>query len=292
MAVVSPAGCVLAERVDGAVATLERMGLTPVPSPNCKGIHWRNGIVFSGSVENRLADLTQALVDPEIKAILCSRGGYGALEVVNLLDERLIKDNPKWVIGFSDITALHALMLKSGVVSLHAPMAKHLSERGELDSVTLMTRCLLEQGVTTEHAVGACEWNREGIVTAPMVGGNFTVMMSLLGTPLNMIKPGVILFVEDVGEEIYRVERMMWQLKLSGALVGLKGLVVGQFTEHRGANEDMMTMIRRMVDDYDFPVAFNFPVGHVDYNVPLVEGVETTLTVDASGSYVTSNLSV
>lgn len=280
-AIVSPSGTVLSERVDGAVRAINKWGFVPVVGEHCKGeYHAYEVITHSAAPKHRLADLQWALNDPQVRAILCSRGGYGAVHLLEHLDLSQIASDPKWLIGFSDISALHAAWHLAGVVSIHSPMAKHLTlYDSENETNRINYNILIGKGLPTYNEPSH-HHNRNGIATATITGGNLAVLMGLLATPFNMIKPGNILFIEDVAEQVYQVQRLLYHLKLADILPRLAGLVVGQFTKHRGDDTTAMyDMIHDMVAPYDYPVAFDFPIGHVERNVPIVEGTTATLEV-------------
>ncbi len=277
VAIVSPASIIDPELVAGAVDTLRELGYEPVVMPHALG---RNGS-YSGTQQERLDDMKAALEDPTVAAILCSRGGYGAVHLLEQLGP-VVARNAKWLIGFSDISALHALWYAHGMTSVHGSMAKQLA----LGTDTAATKRLLEilDGGRPELSWGATPLaaNRPGRVTAPLTGGNLAVLDALVGTPYNSLRPGNILFIEDVAEPIYKIERMLYHLKLAGILPALAGLVVGRFTEYRPDRnyESMEAMIADMVAEYDYPVAFNAPVGHIgEANMPLLHGATSTLIV-------------
>lgn len=276
VAIVSPASIINPDYVKGAVNRLTSWQLGVTVAPHALG---RSG-AYSGTVDERLADFRKALYDPEIKAILCSRGGYG---VVHLLD-RLADDvarNPKWIIGFSDISALHALCVSRGVMSLHAPMCKHLSEEAADDRCTRYLRQILF-GEIPEYREKPHPMNRQGETRGTLVGGNMAVLCGLTGTPYDLFRPGSVLFIEDIAEAPYKIERMLYQLKLAGRLAALSGLIVGRFTEYtenEGLGGTLYELIYRLVEEYDYPVCFDFPVGHVSDNLPLIEGSDVIFSV-------------
>lgn len=287
VAIVSPSGWVKPEFIDKAATVIEEQGWIPVVYPHAKG---RSG-TFAGTVSERFGDLRDALLDPEIDAVMCSRGGYGAVHLLDRLDALPLRDNAKWLIGFSDISALHSLLSKHGIMSVHGNMTKHLAVHGaDNDDARALFRVL--EGDAQTYIVEPHTLNHPGKVTAPMYGGNLAVIMGLFGTPFDIIRPGTILFIEDIAEPVYKVERQMYQLKLSGILDKLSGLVVGQFTEYSpDLNEyTMEEMISRITKDATYPIAFNVPIGHVEHNVPIVEGAMTTLDVTSSSVEITQIL--
>ena len=277
IAIISPASHILPDYVDGACNAIAQMGFQPVVGNHCKG--QCGG--YSGTIEQRLADFLEALHNPEVKAILCSRGGYGVVHLLEYLSADDIAENAKWLIGFSDISALHAAMVASGVASIHASMAKHLTQFGVDDEATVALFNIL-QGKLPTYQTPSHAFNKPGTATGTLTGGNMAVLCGLLDTDFDLLSRGDILFIEDVGEEVYKIERMLYNLRLSGVLPMIKGLIVGRFTDYRnpdGNGDSMEQMVKRMVEPYDIPVAFDFPVGHVDENMPLIEGAQVTLTV-------------
>lgn len=278
----SPSSHIIPERVDGAASVLQEWGYEPVICPHCKG---HRG-TYSGTVEERLADLLWAVGEPSVRAILCSRGGYGAVQLLPSLPTELIRRDPKWLIGFSDISALHAAWLRAGVASLHSSMAKLLAECGTADPCSRLMLDVL-QGRFPRYSIPAHPLNRHGQATGMIVGGNLAVLSALVSTPYDILKPGRILFIEDINEEIYKVERMLYTLFLNGTLARLSGLIVGKFTGHHSPDRNgdtMEQMIARMVAPFGYPVAMGFPIGHIDGNVPIVEGSHATLAVTAPGT--------
>ena len=277
IAIISPASHILPDYVDGACNAITQMGFQPVVSNHCKG--QCGG--YSGTIEQRLADFLEALHNPEVKAILCSRGGYGVVHLLEYLSADDIAENAKWLIGFSDISALHDAMVASGVASIHASMAKHLTQFGVDDEATVALFNIL-QGKLPTYQTPSHAFNKPGTASGTLTGGNMAVLCGLLDTDFDLLSRGDILFIEDVGEEVYKIERMLYNLRLSGVLPMIKGLIVGRFTDYRnpdGNGDSMEQMVKRMVEPYDIPVAFDFPVGHVDENMPLIEGAQVTLTV-------------
>lgn len=286
IAIVSPSGTVLPERVDGAVRSFAKWGFVPVLGEHCKEQYKSYGVItHSAPWQDRLSDFNRALHDPEVKAILCSRGGYGAVHLLEHLDLDYIATHPKWIVGFSDISALHAAWHRAGVVSIHSPMAKHLTIYDTEDEINRINYDIMTCGKLPEYQVPAHHHNHHGSATATITGGNLAVLMGLLATPFNLIKPGHIIFIEDVSEQVYQVQRLLYHLRLAGILPNLAGLVVGQFTKHRGEDTTaMVDMIHDMVAPYGYPVAFNFPIGHITRNVPIVEGATASLIVNDDGA--------
>jgi muramoyltetrapeptide carboxypeptidase len=278
--ILSPAGRIEAQPVYGAADLLSRWGLQPQIAPHALG----NAGRYSGNVEERLADLQQAMDDPAVRLILCSRGGYGVVHLLPYLDFTRIRLNPKWVVGYSDITALHAALQLQGIASLHAPMAKHLAEEGVHDRATgYLKDILFGKRVSYQIPLTATSTlNRRGLAAGRLFGGNLSVFTSLLGTKFAKIPKGGILFLEETGELPYKVDRMIHQLQLAGVFDRIGGMIVGQFTEYEEDNQmdaPLLQVIRKVVERYDFPLCFGFPVGHVKENYPLIAGLRAELTV-------------
>lgn len=240
---------------------------------------------FAGTDEERLTDLQKALNSKSCKAVLFARGGYGTVRLVDRLDwKRFLKD-PKWLIGFSDITVLHShVHLHAGVETLHAPMAltfPHMTPACE----QVLKDTLFGQRLryTWKAKPGLEPHNRKGTAKGELVGGNLSILYSLSGTPSDIDTKGKILFLEDLDEYLYHIDRMMMNLRRSGKLAGLAGLIVGGMTEMKDNTVPFgrtpEAIIREAVAEYDFPVAFGFSGGHLPANFPLIFGREVTLKV-------------
>lgn len=281
--ILSPSGRIEPENVHDAATLLRAWGLVPEISRYALGTCGR----YSGTVEERLADLQQAMDDPAVRLILCSRGGYGMVHLLPHLDFTRIRSNPKWVVGYSDITALHTALQLQGIASLHGPMAKHLADEGEEDVAAEHLHDILF-GKPLRYEIPVREYqplNRAGRVTGRLFGGNLSVFSSLLGTKFAKIPRGGILFLEDVGEQPYKVDRMIHQLLLAGVFDRIGGMMVGHFTgyeEDTEMNSPLLQSLYEVVKNQGFPLCFGFPVGHVRENYPLVMGSNATLTVTES----------
>lgn len=278
IAIVSPASIINPDYVAGAAETLRRQGWEPVVYPHALGA---NGS-YSGSVADRMGDMTAALTDESIRAVLCSRGGYGAVHLLEELSAMNLRKDAKWIIGFSDISALHAMMASQGVASVHASMCKHLALHPDDDASQSLFEIL--RGGLPKYCVESHRANRRGVATGRIAGGNMAVLGGLIGSKydlFSMYGDDTILFIEDIAEPIYKIERILYQLRLAGVLSRLNGLIVGRFTEYKADRNynDMYEMIADMVAQYDYPVAFDFPIGHVDENLPIVESAMVTLSV-------------
>ena len=285
IAIVSPSSKIEHDYIKGAVARLESWGYRITMGAHAYGAYGN----FAGTPEERLHDLRQALLNPEVKAILCARGGYGAVHLLEGITPQEIRDNAKWMIGFSDISALHAAWVRAGVASLHAPMCKHLTIEPESQASTTYLREILT-GKMPQYQVKPHAFDRCGTARAKVVGGNMAVLCGLLRTPYDIFQENTILFIEDIGERTYKIERMLYNLELAGVLPRLAGLIVGQFTDFKedaGMCATMYEMIAQRVSQYDYPVVFDFPVGHVTENHPIIEGATATLSVTPQGTTLT-----
>lgn len=241
---------------------------------------------FSGSDEERISDLQAALDDAEAKAILCARGGYGTSRIVDQLQWQGFKKNPKWLVGFSDITSLHGMLDKLGYASLHATMPALMIRKEEQGSAESLRRAL--GGNFNAIEVGHHPHNRFGKAKTEVVGGNLSMLVHCLGTPSEVDTKGKILFIEDLDEYHYHIDRMMVQLKRAQKLERLAGLVVGTFSDLRentvAFGKEYHEIIREHVHEYSYPVAFGFPIGHQPPNLALPFGMPFELAVTDSGA--------
>ena len=288
IAIISPASIVKEEYVYGAMTKIMERGYEPVLMKYALGHEDGN---FAANKGDRLMDIFESLEDSDIKAILCSRGGYGCCQLLANLSYGLIANNPKWIIGFSDVSALLAAWYRSDVASIHGPMAKHLSTMPDNDPCTEALFNMLENGGRFDYSVEPHTFNRTGKATGILRGGNLAVLNDLSDTPYDIIdtlheKEDVILFLEDISEPIYKVNRILWRLLLAGVFETVKGIIFGQFTEYKADKnyntmEDMINeFIDRSIVFCQIPVVFNFPTGHTDYNLPLTEGARVELDVN------------
>lgn len=279
--IISPSGYVDSAYIDSAKSILELWGLVVEVGQYAYNRYGR----FGGTVDDRLLDLQTAMDTEGVKLIFCSRGGYGIVHLLDRLDFTQIKQSPKWLVGYSDVTALHLAFLQNGLASLHAPMARHLADNPFDEASKLLKETLLESKPL--YDIPSHAFNRVGEAEGHLLGGNLAVLTGLIGTPYMTVPDNGILFIEDIAESPYKIDRMIWQLKLSGIFDRLSGLIVGQFSDY---DEDSLMMssvyesIRKIVQDYNFPVVFDFPVGHVDNNYPLIHGGKVRLTVNSETS--------
>lgn len=275
IAIVSPASIIDPTLVERASATLSLLGYKVKVMPHALGAVGS----YSGSIDERLSDITDSLTDPKIRAILCSRGGYGCVHLLDTLSHLDLTADPKWLIGFSDVSALHALMANRGIVSIHGSMAKALALYPHSTPFNALLLDML-QGHRPALQFQSHKYNTPGIATGRLLGGNLAVLQALISTPFDIFSD-CILFIEDVAEPIYKVERILYQLRLAGRLASLRGLIVGQFTLYQPDKNynDIDDMIAQVTSGLTIPVAFNAPIGHVPHNMPLLHGANATLNV-------------
>jgi muramoyltetrapeptide carboxypeptidase len=238
---------------------------------------------FSGTDAARLADMQAMLDDTNIKAILCGRGGYGMSRIIDQLDFKQFKKNPKWLIGFSDITVLHAhVYCKFNIATMHAPMAAAFND-GEYEKEFVQSLRKALKGTVSNYTCAPHSLNRNGKAEGELIGGNLSLVAHLLGSESSIQAKGKILFLEDVGEYIYNVDRMMIQLKRAGMLESLAGLIIGGFTEMKDTTTpfgtDILSAIHSHIKEFAYPVCFDFPVSHEKNNYALKVGVKHMLTV-------------
>ncbi len=239
---------------------------------------------FAGTDQERAEDFQRMVNDDELKAVFLVRGGYGSTRIIDLIDYNNLLNSPKWICGFSDITAIHAHLFRLGVASIHAPMPSFFYS---LDQEALKWFKDLMFGKQKDLKVASSKLNRNGQVKAKMVGGNLSIICHTIGTPSEIISSRNILLIEDVGEELYNLDRMMVQLKRAGFLNDLAGLVVGQFTDMKDTDPfglEPYEIINQHVKDFDYPVAYNFPIGHSNKNYAVPIGMECEFLVDSNGA--------
>ncbi|GAB4041868.1 S66 peptidase family protein [Spirosoma jeollabukense] len=238
---------------------------------------------FAGSDDLRRADLQRFFDDPAIRAVFAARGGYGCYRIADDLDLFGLQANPKWLVGFSDVTVLLSLLYNHGLTSLHGLMPRQFGDPDRADALESLRQWLFGES-PTHYTVSAYPLNRLGRAQGHLVGGNLTMLSNSIGTPTDVDFNGKILFIEDIDETLFSLDRMMTQLRRAGRLARLAGLVVGQFTDMRGNlslpfGKDSYEIISDAVADYDYPVLFDFPAGHVNYNLALPIGQTVELAV-------------
>jgi muramoyltetrapeptide carboxypeptidase len=283
--IVSTASKIDRKVVEPAVELLQSLGyLVEIGDHTFSAFHQ-----FSSTDAERASDLQAMLDDPEIKAIICSRGGYGSLRTLEIIDFQKFIQNPKWIVGFSDVTVLHSKLNILEIASIHGVMPKYfLQDEKPTPSFKTLLDAITGQPLT--YPVSPDVNNRIGKATGQLVGGNLSILYSLRGTPYDIDTFGKILFIEDLGEYLYHLDRMLMNLKTGGKLEHLSGLLVGNFSGMKDQDEpygkSVEEIIFNAVAEYHFPVAFQFPGGHSSENFSLKLGVETSLEITNSGAVI------
>ncbi len=278
--IVCPAGFMAAEKVQTCIDTLQQWGYKVKTGSTVGG---SSLTYFSGTDEERLFDFQQMLDDDDVSAVLCGRGGYGMGRIIDQVNFKKFSKKPKWIIGYSDITVLHShLYTNYYISSLHAPMAAAFNDEGYKNEYVGSLKCALE-GKKLKYQAPVHAFNRKGEAVGELVGGNLALLAHLAGTDSDIKTKGRILFIEDIGEYLYNIDRMFYQLKRGGKLSKLSGLVIGGFTDikdtDRPFGKTVYEIIRDVVAEYDYPVCFDFPVSHSKENYALKIGVGYKLRV-------------
>ena len=288
VAIVAPSGILKSREgeVQQAVALLKSWGLHAVVGKHVfsKADH------FAGTDDERCADLQNAMDDPKISAIWCARGGYGTVRLLDKLNYTEFKKNPKWIIGYSDITALHNQVHNEGFQSLHALMCVSLTKDLNDIKETVATFKSAIFGKPENYTLKVSRYNKVGETSGELVGGNLTMLHTMLGSETSIDTSGKILFIEEIGEYKYHIDRMLQSLKRAGYFDNLKGLVVGDMTKMRKNTTLWGTSVEQLIldalEDYDFPIAFNMPAGHEKDNRALVLGRMVDLKVTKESASV------
>lgn len=286
--IISPSGVIDPTYIDKASVRLRAWGYKVSEGAYARA-QWGR---FAGTDEQRASDMNEALNDSSVDMILCARGGYGLQRIIDR-----IAPIGKPIIGFSDITELHQLSTKNGQRSIHGIMCKHIATLPE-DSEPIVAFKKALEGETLEYRWGAHPLNRTGEAEGILIGGNLSVLYGLQGTPfclqsvlsdLKSKNSRPILLIEDIAERHYHIDRMMRNLQLSGVLAELGGLIVGQFSDCEddpGMMQTVYETIKDAVAEYDYPILFDAPIGHMERNLPLWLGAPTELSVTTEGSFV------
>ncbi|RYZ51072.1 MAG: LD-carboxypeptidase [Sphingobacteriales bacterium] len=279
-----PSGYVSADRVSYSMELLKLWGFEVVPGKTIgTGEYY-----FSGNDEERLRDLQTMLDNPELDAIIMGRGGYGMSRIIDRVDFTAFLQKPKWICGFSDIVVLHNhIQAISGIPTLHSPMCGAFRpETTNTDHIKNFFAAIT--GESLFYHVPHSEHNRTGIAEGILTGGNLAILAHLTGSGSEVNTDGKILFIEDIGEHLYHIDRLMLNLKRAGKLNHLKGLVVGSFTEvedtDRPFGQTVEEIISDKVSEYNYPVVFNFPAGHQEVNYTLTLGMLHKLIVNDQGA--------
>tara|TARA_B100000900_G_scaffold267867_1_gene228687 strand:- start:145 stop:1107 length:963 start_codon:yes stop_codon:yes gene_type:complete len=287
VAIVAPSGVL--KNYDNYIAKakslLKEWGLNVIVGDNV----FQDDGHFAGTDKERTSDFQIALDDKSIKAIWCARGGYGTMRIIDDLDYENYKKNPKWIIGYSDITSIHNDIHNNKSESIHGIMCKSLENLDKKDeSVVLLKKTLFGEKISYE--IDGSEYNILGKSNGQLVGGNLTLLHSLLGSKSSINTEGKILFIEDLGEYLYHIDRMLQSLKRAGYFDKCKGLIIGDFTDLRKNTtpfgRNLEELIIEIAKEYNFPVSFGFPAGHGDKNFPMILGREVELNVTKKNTII------
>lgn len=276
IALVAPAKAIEPEHVFFAKDFFEKEGFRVVISDNCLGEHH----YFSGDEEQRLKDFQSALDNPEVKAIVCARGGYGCVQILDRIQWATQLQEPKWIVGFSDVTYFHQRMQRHGIASIHGTMPLNFQQNSP-EALSTLIDCL--KGNYPEIKWNSAENNRFGEAKGVLVGGNLSILYALLGTDDQLDFEDTILYIEDVGEPIYAIDRMFYAFSKAGVLDKIKGLVVGGMTNLSDSAVPFGKSYEEVILSHfayrRLPIAFGLPAGHLDDNRALTLGITTTLSV-------------
>lgn len=279
VAIIAPARCISFDEVHPSIRLLQRWGLEVVLGTNI----FRRYNQFSGNDDARTADLQQMLDDDSIRAIICARGGYGTVRIIDKIDFSRFSKNPKWIVGYSDITVLHAHIQRHfQTETLHATMPINIkSDTVPDESSESMRMALFGQKIS--YTIPASPLVRKGEAEGVLTGGNLSILCSLLGSVSEADTSGKILFLEDVEEYLYHIDRMMIALKRSGKLDKLKGMIVGGMDRMNDNaipyGKSAYEIISEVAGEYQFPVCFDFPAGHGEKNLALILGRKVKMSV-------------
>ena len=278
--VISTARKITIEELSPAIKTLESWGLKVVLGVNL----FKEEDQFSGTVEQRTADLQSMIDDNSIKAILCARGGYGTVQIIDSIDFTNLKINSKWIVGYSDVTVLHSHLNNLGIASLHATMPINFKSNTK-ESLSSLKNSLF--GNLNSIECKAHPLNKFGKIVGHIVGGNLSILYSLLGSHSDIDTTGKILFIEDLDEYLYHIDRMLMNLKRNNKFTKLKGLIVGGMSD---MNDNKISfgktaeeIILEHTKDYEFPICFGFPAGHLTDNRCVRLGTSSLLEVNENG---------
>ena len=281
---ISTARKISKNELQGAIESIKSWGLEVVLGQNL----FNNYHQFSGRDDERAKDLQAMLDNPEVKAILVVRGGYGTVRIIDHIDFSKFQKNPKWLAGYSDITVLHSQIHKLKVASLHSTMPINFSTNTS-ESIKSLKDALFGKKLSIN--INYNSLNRFGEVKGQIVGGNLSILYSLIGSPSDLNTDGKILFIEDLDEYLYHIDRMMMNLKRNGKLTKLAGLIVGEMSDMNDNTipfgKNAIEIITESVSEYDYPVAFNFPAGHIDNNNTIILGQTASLKIDHNNSNLT-----
>lgn len=277
VAIMCMAGKTSPQTIERAILILENWNLQVAVNKTVGAIDG----VFGGTDILRKNELQKYLDDPEIKAIFSARGGYGSTRILDKISWNKFQKKPKWIVGFSDITAVITQINNIGIEAIHGPMPKMFGNAGGEKSMTYLKKVLF--GKPIEYKIKSEKNNKIGEAKAVIVGGNLCMLAHSIGSKSEIYTENKILFIEDIGEYYYNIDRMLLQLKRAGKFENLKGLIVGHFTDCKDSDNPFDKSIEEIVLDqtaaFDFPIAFGFPVGHENNNWPIISGREVEFVI-------------
>lgn len=275
--ILSTARKITQEELDFSIKTLESWGLYVILGDSIGA----EDNQFAGSDEVRINDFNKAVHDPNVKAIICARGGYGTVRIVDHLDWDHLLVNPKWICGYSDVTTIHSTAHNKGIQTIHSTMPVNFKTNSE-EALTTLKSALF--GVEIDYSSFPYKVHRTGKMEGQLIGGNLSIIYSLLGSPSCIDTKGKILFIEDLDEYLYHIDRMMMNIKRNGYFEGLSGIIIGGMTDMNDNTipfgKSALEIIFEHVEEYDFPVIYDFPAGHVDDNRALIFGKKLGLNVE------------
>lgn len=282
--IISTARKISKEELDPAIKLLEKWGLEVSFGKNL----FQEYHQFAGTREQRIADLQEALDDSAVRAIICARGGYGTVQLIDAIDFSSFQENPKWLVGYSDVTVLHNYInQKLDIPSLHATMPISFPKEGEDESTATLRKALFGLQYELQFAIEEESSVKAGEYMAPIVGGNLSIIYSLTGTNAQVDTEGKFLFIEDLDEYLYHIDRMMMNLKRVSLFEGCKGVLVGGMSDMNDNTipygKTAKEIIRENLNDYDIPIVFGVPSGHIKRNLALIMNEEAKLSIDENG---------
>lgn len=288
--IVAPARKVAPAEIKAAIDFLEKNGFRVAIGKHLFNKHFQ----FAGTDEERAQDFQEFMDDPEIHAIWCARGGYGSVRIIDKLNFQHFKEHPKWICGYSDITVFHSHLHALGLASLHCTMPIKITN-DDFDNMNNRSMIQALTGGILAYTMPNSSINRPGMATCEIIGGNLSILYSLLASPSDLQTDGKILFIEDLDEHLYHIDRMMQALKRSGKLDKLAGLIVGGMEDMHNNNPEnpfgqtAEEIVASCCIEYSYPVCYHFPTGHGDNNVALKMGARVTLSVTPNGGALIFN---
>lgn len=290
IAIISPSYITSEENIDKGMEVIRSWGFVPVKAPNLNQAYLER---YAGSIAQRASDIEWAYNNPQVKAIMCTRGGYGTIQLLDVLPSNIYTQHPKWLIGYSDITTLHSASVTAGAMSIHGTMLTSLVDtQGKADDDQQLVKLL--QGNIPHYNWQTDYDNKPGTAQGTLVGGNLCTIAPLIGSTYDFTsRNDIILFIEEIGENARNIDRILYSLKVHGALSRVKGIITGDFYENGdefkiGNIEDMIR--KYTYGDVTIPIAHGFHAGHAGVNYPLIEGAQVTLQVSSHQASLDFNL--